>query len=126
MTQLTLLTKSILIYICIGIVFTSYGHNVANNPADSFISTNTTTGELTYNQEFRDNMPNANRSSGLWSFIDVVASVLGFMTFIVGVIFFPLSFFLLAGLPPIVTLLFGVPLLILMSFGLIYLFRSGQ
>lgn len=129
MTQLTLLTKAVLIYVCIGIIFVGFGYNVASNPANVFI-TKTSNGNYNYTQSVNDALPTSSsmsRTTGLWSIIDSLASVLSFISLLtINVVFFPLAFLTTVELPALVVLLFGAPLFLLLMFGIVYLVRSGQ
>lgn len=96
------------------------------NPENNLIPT---TNDLTgLNESFQStvNVNDAKIATGVFGFIDTLASVIKFVAFLLtGMIFTPILLFTTYQLPAIFAYLFGGTLMMGLILGFIYLIRSG-
>lgn len=134
----SLLTRILLIELCISLVIFLSGVNVLDDTNNNFInnfinvdSYNNDNQLQTKGTTFAQNTNSTSQglektSGGLLSFIDVVSSIVSFLKFLLTLLFLPVYIMASIGLPNILCILIGVPLTFLNVLGFIYLIRSGS
>ena len=132
----TPLTKIIILLLCINTVLFLNGVRVIDDTGNSFLSKFVnedaySEGQLVANEEtggigvsVSDDL--AKSGTEILSFVDALAAVKAFVTFLINIILTPVGLFVSGGLPQTVGLMVGVPMMVLAVFGVAYFLRSGN
>lgn len=110
--------KLILVVACVNLFLYSAGVRVIGEDAPSFVQgfVNESSGSYYVSPDLQGRLPSTLQESGssTLSFIDALASIQNFLSFIINIVFTPLGLLTGAGFPSQIVLLVGVPVMIML------------
>jgi hypothetical protein len=127
------ITKSLLIYISISLMFYSAGFQIIDNEnfIDSFITVeqNNNVTKVNPSGTLTSTLPTSFQESGInipgLNLIDGLRTIINFLSFLINISLAPFAVFGSFNFNPIIVALVGVPLLVMYILGIISLIRSG-